>query len=372
MQPLKLKNTIQDLLDVSDVRIDGDRPFDIQVHDQRFYSRVLAEGSLGLGEAYMDGWWDCSALDEFIDRVLRAELDKQVNPKKDWLPIVKARVLNLQNTSRAYEVGKHHYDIGNDLYERMLDSRMIYSGGYWKKAQDLESAQEAKLDLVCRKLGLEPGMRVLDIGCGWGGTAKFAAEHYGVEVVGVTVSQEQVSYGRTFCQGLPVDIRYQDYRSLNEKFDRILSLGMFEHVGVKNYRRFMDQVRNLLVEDGIFLLHTIGRLQSGRGCEPWISKYIFPNSMLPSARQICEAFEGLFVLEDWHSFGPDYDPTLLAWYDNFTNHWEELRDSYGERFYRMWTYYLLTCAGSFRARSNQLWQLVLSPNGFQGRYDAPR
>lgn len=372
MHSPQLQTKVQELLDLAQIRINGDQPWDLQVHDDRFYARVLAEGSLGLGESYMDGWWDCHSLDQFFTKVLRADLNSQVNPKKDWVPVLKARVLNMQNPLRAYEVGKHHYDIGNDLYERMLDSYMIYSCGYWKEARNLESAQKAKLDLVCRKLGLEPGMRVLDIGCGWGGTAKFAAERYGAEVVGVTVSQEQVKYGRDMCQGLPVDIRYQDYRELNEKFDRILSLGMFEHVGVKNYRTFMSLVQDLLVHDGLFLLHTIGRLQSRNDCEPWISRYIFPNSMLPSAKQICEACEGLFVLEDWHSFGPDYDPTLMAWYDNFTTKWHELRDTYGERFYRMWTYYLLSCAGAFRARSNQLWQLVLSPRGIEGRYDAPR
>ncbi|MFP4284054.1 MAG: cyclopropane fatty acyl phospholipid synthase [Desulfovermiculus sp.] len=372
MHSPQLQPKVQELLDLARVGINGSNPWDIRVHDQRFYARVLAEGSLGLGESYMDRWWDCDRLDQFFYRILSARLDNHVNPKKDWIPLLKARVLNMQNPVRAYTVGRHHYDIGNELYERMLDSRMIYSCGYWKEAGDLEEAQEAKLDLVCRKLGLEPGMRVLDIGCGWGGTAKFAAERYGVKVVGVTVSQEQVNYGQELCQGLPVDIRYQDYRSLTEKFDRILSLGMFEHVGVRNYRTFMHQVQNLLADDGLFLLHTIGRLESKTDCDPWISRYIFPNSMLPSAKQICEAFEGLFVLEDWHSFGPDYDSTLMAWHDNFTRSWEELRGIYDERFFRMWNYYLLSCAGSFRARSNQLWQLVLSPHGINGRYEVPR
>ena len=372
MQSLHLRHTIEELLDLADVCINGDRPWDIRVHNDGLYARVLAEGSMGLGEAYMDGWWDCERLDQFFTQVLQAGLDSRVNPKKDWIPVVKAKVLNMQNPCRAYTIGRHHYDMGNDLYERMLDSYMTYSCGYWKNAQDLERAQQAKMDLVCRKLGLAPGMRVLDIGCGWGGMARFAAEHYQVQVVGVTVSEEQVSYARKMCQGLPVDIRYQDYRSINESFDRILSLGMFEHVGVKNYRTFMHQVRDLLSEDGLFLLHTIGRLTSGTSCDPWISRYIFPNSMLPSGKQICEASEGLFVLEDWHSFGPDYDPTLMAWYANVRDAWDELKASYNDRFYRMWTYYLLSCAGSFRARSNQLWQVVLSPHGIQGRYDAPR
>ena len=367
-----LRRKFERLLALADVQIGGDRPWDIHVHSDRLYARVLAGGALALGESYMDGWWDCDKLDDFFYRILRTGVDTMVRPRRWLFDALKARLLNLQTPSRAYQIGRHHYDIGNYLYQLMLDKRMIYSCGYWATASTLDQAQEAKLDLVCRKLDLQPGMRVLDIGCGWGGTAKFTAERYQVEVVGITVSEQQANFGKELCRGLPVDIRLQDYRSLDETFDRILSVGMFEHVGSKNYATFMRVVRECLKDDGLFLLHTIGGNRSVAGCDPWMERYIFPNSMLPSAKQISAAIENVFVLEDWHSFGADYDRTLMQWFRNFHESWNTLKDSCDERFYRMWKYYLLSCAGAFRARRNQLWQLVLSPEGALGGYKGPR
>jgi cyclopropane-fatty-acyl-phospholipid synthase len=250
----------------------------------------------------------------------------------------------------------------------MLDKRMNYSCGYWDKAQTLDEAQVDKLDLICRKLCLQPGMTVLDIGCGWGGLARYAAEKYGARVYGITVSAEQVKFARQYCRGLDVDIELQDYRALQQPFDRIVSVGMFEHVGSRNYRTFMKVVRRCLKPQGLFLLHTIAGNTSVHATDPWISRYIFPNSMLPSARQIAAAAEGQLVIEDWHSFGQYYDPTLMAWHRNFTAKWNAIQDLYDETFYRMWTYYLLACAGSFRARRNQLWQIVFSRNGIRGGY----
>jgi len=363
---------VERLLSFADVKIDGDRPWDLQVHNEDLYARILAEGSLGLGESYMDGWWDCNRLDEFFNRILRAKLDERVKPWSVLFGILKAKLFNFQKPSRAFQIGQHHYDIGNNLYRHMLGERLIYSCGYWKNASTLDQAQEAKLDLVYRKLDLQPGMHVLDIGCGWGGTSKFAAERYQVEVVGITVSEEQARFGKELCQGLPVEIRLQDYRGLEGAFDRILCLGMFEHVGYKNYGTFMRAVNSYLKDGGLFLLHTIGGNRSVTRNDPWIERYIFPNSMLPSARQICAAAEGLFILEDWHSFGADYDKTLMHWFRNFHDNWDALKEEYDERFYRMWKYYLLSCAGSFRARINQLWQIVLSPGGIPGGYRAPR
>jgi cyclopropane-fatty-acyl-phospholipid synthase len=363
---------VERLLSFPDVEIGRARPWAIQVHNERLYERILAEGSLGLGESYMDGWWDCARLDEFFHRILRVKLDTKVKPWTECFGVLKAKLFNLQKPSRSFRVGQHHYDISNDLYRRMLGERLIYSCGYWGNASTLDEAQEAKLALVCRKLDLRPGMRVLDIGCGWGGAAKFVAERYQVEVLGITVSEEQARFGKELCQGLPVEIRLQDYRSLKGAFDRILSLGMFEHVGYKNYVTFMGVVNRCLKSDGLCLLHTIGGNRSVASTDPWIERYIFPNSMLPSARQICAAIEGLFVLEDWHNFGADYDKTLMHWFRNFHENWEALKKDYDERFYRMWKYYLLSCAGSFRARRNQLWQIVLSPKGVPDGYRAPR
>lgn len=368
----RYRRRIEELLEGSGVRIGGDRPWDVQVRDERFFRRVLADGSLGLGESYMDGWWECDRLDEMITRVVRMGLDRRVVGRAMIADIARAKLMNRQRGRRAFTVGKRHYDIGNDLYECMLDSRMIYSCGYWKRAETLDAAQEAKLDLAARKLGISAGMRVLDIGCGWGGTARFLAERYGCEVVGITVSREQVEYANALSGDLPVEVRLQDYRELDERFDRIVSIGMFEHVGVKNYRTFMQTVRRLLSEDGLFLLHTIGGNRSVSGNDPWLERYIFPNSMLPSARQIAAAAEGLFVVEDWHNFGADYDATLMRWSENFDAAWPELAERYGERFYRMWRYFLLSSAGGFRSRKNQLWQIVLSPNGVAGGYDSVR
>lgn len=367
------KRLVQKLLDPAGVRIDGQRPFDIRVHNPDFYQRVIAGGSIALGESYMDGWWDCDALDQFFNRIMAARLDQKVRKSKAILwAAIKARLTNPQHRTRAFEIGERHYDIGNDLFTIMLDKRMNYSCAFWQHAETLDAAQEAKLELTCRKLKLEAGMRVLDIGCGWGGFAIYAAEKYGVEVTGVTVSREQVELARRCCKGLPVCIELQDYREIQGVFDRIVSIGMFEHVGVANYRTYMQVVHRCLKSGGLFLLHTIAGNRSVHSTDPWIAKYIFPNSVLPSARQITDAAEGLFVLEDWHSFGPYYDLTLMAWYHNFTENWHRIQNAYNQRFYRMWTYYLLSCAGTFRARRNQLWQIVFSKNGFQGGYPSIR
>lgn len=365
--------TIERLLERASVRVGGGRVWDIEVHDARMFARVLAQGSLGLGESYMDGWWDCPALDQFFERVFRARLPDAVGSWSDALRVLRARLFNLQKRSRAFRIGHAHYDLGNELYRRMLDRRMIYSCAYWSGgAAGLDEAQEAKLDLVCLKLGLRPGLRVLDIGCGWGGTLRFAAERHGIEGVGITVSREQAALAKETCAGLPLEIHFRDYRDVRGPFDRILSLGMFEHVGVKNYRTFIESVRGCLKEDGLFLLQTIGSNVSSVSTDPWIARHIFPNSMIPSARQIAEAHEGKFVLEDWHGFGADYDRTLMAWHARFESAWDDLRRIYDERFRRMWRYYLLACAGSFRARSSQLWQIVFSPSGVSGGYAPAR
>jgi cyclopropane-fatty-acyl-phospholipid synthase len=360
-----LRETIQTLLGAVDVQINGNRPWDIQVHNEQLYARLLSEGSIAAGESYMEGWWDCKQLDELFYRVLRGNAHKALKAWNYW-DILRAKWFNLQTLQRAFQVGKRHYDLGNLLYECMLDRRMIYSCGYWKNASTLEEAQTAKIDLIARKLDLHPGMRVLDIGCGWGGAAQYLAEHYQVEVVGITISQEQVNLARSRCRGWPVEIRLQDYRDLDESFDRIFSVGMFEHVGYKNYRTYFEQVKRCLKDNGRFLLHTIGTNLSEVRSDPWIERYIFPNSMIPSAQHITTAAEGLMVLEDWHCFGQDYDKTLMQWFHNFQQNWDRLKALYSDRFYRMWTYYLLSCAGSFRARKNQLWQVLFSPRGIVG------
>jgi cyclopropane-fatty-acyl-phospholipid synthase len=359
----KSREAVESLLTAAGVSINGAHPWDIQVRDDRFYRNLLANGSLGAGESYMDGWWECDRLDEMICRVLGIKIENQLSSWRFVLESLKAKLFNLQRKSKAFRIGEKHYDIGNDLYVNMLDRRMLYTCGYWKEASTLDQAQEHKLSLICRKIGLKAGMTLLDIGCGWGGLAKYAAENYGVRVVGITVSKEQSLLAKESCRGLPVEIRLQDYRDLKEKFDRIVSIGMFEHVGYKNYRRYMGIVHRCLADDGTFLLQTIGSNVSRVCTDPWIEKYIFPGSMLPSIKQIGEAVEGLFIMEDWHNFGPDYDKTLMAWFKNFDGNWAKIKSRYDERFYRMWRFYLLSCAGSFRARQNQVWQVLLSKKG---------
>jgi cyclopropane-fatty-acyl-phospholipid synthase len=367
----RLKKRFEQILEPADIQIDGNRPWDIRVNNDRVYTRVLARGTLGLGEAYMDGWWDCDSIDQMIDRAYRTGMANKIGAPTDVARIAKAKVQNLQRGRRSFEVGERHYDIGNDLYERMLDPLMMYSCGYWATADNLADAQMAKLELIKNKLAIEPGMRVLDIGCGWGGAAAFFAEH-GCDVVGLTISVEQAKLARERCTDLPVDIRIQDYRELDEKFDRVYSIGMFEHVGVKNYKTYMDVVRRSLRDpDSLSLLHTIGGYKSSNRTDPWVEKYIFPNSMLPSAAQLSIAAERKLVIEDWHNFGPDYDRTLLEWFANIEASWGELGDRYDERFRRMWTFYLMTAAGNFRARANHLWQVVMSRDGTPERYAPP-
>lgn len=361
------------MLATAGITVNGPNPWDLQVHDDRFYKRVFSQGSLGLGEAYMDGWWDCDRIDEFVFRVMRADLYKSA--RFGWrtvLEVLLAKLINLQPKGKAARNAQRHYDIGNQLYQRMLDKRLVYSCAYWKEADNLDQAQENKLDLVCRKLRLQPGQQVLDIGCGWGSFARYAAERYGVEVVGITVSREQAALAQELCKGLPIEIRLQDYRDVREQFDHVVSIGMAEHVGYRNHRTYMQTAARCLKDEGLFLLHTIGVNFSKTSPDPFIDKYIFPNCLIPSLRQLSAAMEHVFVVEDLHNFGPDYDRTLLAWHQNFTKHWPELQSGYGERFYRMWSYYLLSSAGSFRARNNQLWQFVLSKKGTPGGYEEVR
>ena len=368
----RVHNLMLAMLDLADIRLGGKRPWDIRLLDDKVPERVFSLGNLGLGESYMDGHWEADHLDAFFDRVLRGHLDQKVNPLRLAFHALRIRLLNRQSLKRAWQVGEAHYDLGNDFYSAMLDPRMTYTCGYWEGgAQTLAQAQEAKLDMICRKLGLKPGMRVLDIGCGWGSFMGYAAEHYGVECVGVTISKEQAAWARERYAGLPLEFVLLDYRKIEGQFDRIASVGMFEHVGRKNHRTFMEVAHRCLNDDGLFLLHTIGKNLRSSVPDPWIDKYIFPNGDLPSIGQIGDAADNLFVVEDMHNFGTDYDRTLMAWHANFEAAWPRFSDQLGERFRRMWRYYLLSCAGAFRARDIQLWQWVFSKNGVSGGYERP-
>ena len=368
-----MRQRFQEILAPAEIALDGANRWDVQVHNEELFLRLAKDGTLGLGEAYMDGWWDCDAIDEMITRAFRAGLEDKI--RNNWrflVYLIGSRLFNRQSRARAFQVGEQHYDIGNDVFEHMLDPHMNYSCAYWANAESLEQAQIAKMQMICEKLQLEAGMRVLDIGCGWGGLSRWMAEHYQVSVTGVTVSKEQAKLATERCQGLPVEIMLKDYRALTGRFDRIVSVGMFEHVGPKNYQTYFKKTASLLDAHGLFLLHTIGAGRDGYATDRWIEKYIFPNGVLPPAPDLARHVSDFYTIEDWHNFGADYDHTLMAWYERFNQAWPELRQKYGERFKRMFDYYLLVCAGSFRARENHLWQLVLSIGGIPGGYRARR
>jgi len=353
---------IQNLAETAGLTVNGSGPCDIQVNDDRWYSRVFRDKSIGLGESYMDGWWDCEQIDEMICQVLRSGVVNELNINvQDIIRGLPGFLFNMQSSSRSRIVAEHHYDLGNDLFDAFLDPYRQYSCGYFEDTDDLAQAQQNKLELIARKLELNELDHVLDIGCGWGGFARYAAEQYGCAVTAVNISREQLAFAREFCAGLPVTFLDRDYREIEGRFSKIVSVGMFEHVGYKNFRTFMKVAHRCLEEDGIFLLHTVGSNKTLKeSCDPWIRKYIFPNAYLPSVAQIAKASEDLFVVEDWHNLGEHYDRTLVEWNCNFQEAWPELHGNYDDRFKRMWEYYLLSCAGSFRSRKIQLWQVVMT------------
>jgi cyclopropane-fatty-acyl-phospholipid synthase len=352
------------LLTSADIRVNGDRPWDIKVHDRRFFSRVLAAGTLGFGESYMDGWWDCDAIDEMCFRAIRAGLEKRFAFRlpNAWA-LFTALLANQQTVRRSRKVGRVHYDLSNDFFEAMLDPNMQYSCALFAEDDDLASAQLRKLDWICKRLRLRPGLRLLDIGCGWGGLARYAARHYGCQVVGITISREQFRYAQRWCRGFDVEIQLRDYREVTEEFDRVVSVGMVEHVGYRNYRTYMRAAARSLGKHGLFLCQGICGQSSRVHTDPWIKRYIFPNSMLPSLARLTRAAEGVFIVEDIKNIGPNYDPTLLAWEKNFCRAWPRFADRYGERFRRMWRFYLLSCAGAFRARSLHVFSILFSKEG---------
>ena len=365
---------LKDILALADIKINGNNAWDIKVKNDNFYRKVLAQGSLGLGESYMDGWWECDDLDELFFKILKAELEHKIIPLKLLYMVFKSKLLNLQSKKRSSRDVGYHYNLGNILFQNMLDKHMTYSCAYWKNANTLDQAQEAKLKLICDKIYLKSGMTLLDVGCGWGSLMKYAAQNYGTKCTGITLSQDQVELGSKLCEDLPIDIQIKDYRDIKGEYDRVVSVGMIEHVGSKNYKTFFKIINNCLKDDGLFLLHTIGTLNPKTAtADPWTNKYIFPGGELPTAQRIAKAAEGLFVMEDWHNFGIDYSKTTKAWFENFNRNWEKIKsENYDERFYRMWKYFLLSQSGAFRARRNHLWQIVFSKHGVQEGYTSVR
>lgn len=383
----KSESAIRKMLEKAGIEIGGNKPWDIHIHDNRVYGKIIRYGSLGLGESYMDSWWDCPAVDQFIDKIIRANLHSEFHFNIETIKIfVDALIQNRQSIGRSKKVAKDHYDISPELYVAMLGENEIYTCGYWKgldrnNLENLQKAQDQKLDLIYKKLEAKPGMNVLDIGCGWGGTLRYGHEKYGIKGTGISISEEQINFANNVSKekSLPLSYKLLDYRHLADtyknSFDRIVSVGMFEHVGKKNYDNYMKSAYEVLKPNGLFLLHHIGALDSSSSEDAWLDKYIFHGSVLPSLSDTIKASEPYFIVHDVQNFGIYYDTTLMAWCKNFEQAWknnESLRNQYNERFYRMWRYYLLMCAGSFRARKNQLYQFVFSKREYPGEYISPR
>ncbi|MCY3880195.1 MAG: cyclopropane fatty acyl phospholipid synthase [Rhodobacteraceae bacterium] len=352
-----------ELLEYADVRIDGDRPWDLQVNREEVFARMFASGSLGLGESYVDGWWDCDRLDELMCRLSGAELKSRFRAG-DIIHVLHSLLVTIPyRRSDPDAEGKVHYEQKRELYRCMLDKRMIYSCAFWENAKSLDEAQEHKLDLIARKLRLKPGMKILDIGCGWGGALHYLAEKYGVSGVAVTISPDQFAAASELYAGLPLEVRLQDYRAVSEQFDHSFSIDMLGHVGRRNYRKYLRTVRRQLHPGGLHLVQTAGSANRSVKADPWVNRYIFPGSHIPSPKQIAEASEGVLVLQDWHNFTQDYDRTFMCWYENLSAAWEALGYDNDDRLFRMWRYYLLSFAGVFRSGVSQLWQITFSRDG---------
>ncbi|MBT8099493.1 MAG: cyclopropane fatty acyl phospholipid synthase [Gammaproteobacteria bacterium] len=371
---MSFRRIITTTLERAGITIDGDRPWDVQVLRRRFFRRA-ARGNLGLGEAYVDNDWDVESLDAMFRRVIAAGLGHSYIARLNRMLLqARARLSNLQSRRRSSAVIENHYDLDHRLYEQFLGPWNQYTCCFFVDTDELEEAEVNKLDLICEKLEIKAGDRVLDIGCGWGGFARYAATTRGCHVTGVSLSGEQVEYAREFTSGLPVEIIQSDYRDLpnvlHEQYDKILICGMIEHVGYKNYRSIADVVHELLKDEGLFLLHTIGNSENTTVTDPWIERYIFRNSMIPSMLQLVQSFTGKFVVHDWENYGHYYSKTLSAWHENFERNWGRIKalktaHRFDEKFRRMWNYYLLTSKAAFDVEDLQLWQIVMSKMGMR-------
>jgi cyclopropane-fatty-acyl-phospholipid synthase len=367
------KRIVTDLLSRAGVTINGTEPWDIRVNDDRFYQRTM-RGSLGFGESYMDGDWDAVELDELFRRIIRMKITRSlvVGLNRIFLD-AKSRLKNLQTRNGSLAIAEAHYDLDHRLYENILGPYNQYTCCFFNNSQTLEEAEVEKLEMICNKLDLQPGDQVLDIGCGWGGFAKYAAQTRSCHITGISISKEQIVFAREYTDGLPVEIIELDYRDLPKRFaaghfDKVLICGMIEHVGYKNYRGIMKVIDRVLKDDGRFLLHTIGNCKNTTVVDPWIEKYIFRNSMVPSMAQLVKAFEGLFVLQDWENYGHYYAPTLAAWQKNFEANWQKIKaldtaKKFDEKFRRMFNYYFLSCKAGFETEHINLWHLVLTKEG---------
>lgn len=380
------ESIVKSLLAKAEITINGTKPWDIQIHDVRCYDRFLKDRSLGFGEAYMDGWWDAYTLDETVAKIVQAKIEDQLQFNKNLaLYLLKRKMFSPSAQKHSHMDVSRHYDFGHELFEAMLDPDLNYSCGYWKNLgnpqtawkipRNLRKAQQAKLAHVCRKLLLKKGLRILDIGCGWGNVLAYATTHFGVRATGVTLSKRQASYIKNHMKGHAIKILSEDFREIEHVlYDRIVSIEMIEHLTYRYYALYFKKVASLLKSDGVFLLQTIGANKTKYANDPWVEKYIFPNTHIPSLAQIAKEVENLFVVEEVENFGAYYYPTLMSWFRNFHKNWKRLaimnNEKYNDRFYRMWKFYLLASAGCFKAGKLQLWQIVFSKRNTLGVYPA--
>ena len=328
-------------------------PHAIVLHDKGVEMAVVRNPELGFPETYMDGRW--SIVQGTLASLLAVFfVNTRESSPWEWQRALRKlmRKLRQRNTGdRARANAQHHYDVGNDIYALFLDQDWQYSCGYFAVPHgSLEDAQLAKKRHIAAKLKLEPGLRVLDIGCGWGGMALYLSKHAGVDVTGITLAQNQVARASERAAGNPdVRFRVEDYRATRETFDRIVSVGMFEHVGVPHYDEFFEKVANLLTDDGVMLLHSICRTGEPGATNPFIDKYIFPGGYTPALSEVLPSIEraGLIVtdVEVWRLH---YAETLRCWAERFQANRDRAVELMDERFARMWEFYLAGCEAGFR------------------------
>lgn len=362
------KINVEEILLKADVKIvnhkDLARSYDIIIHNDKARDDFIS-GSLGFMESYMKGYWSCRDLEKLFQKLEEANLHQlslYTIPQLISIGLNRLRVKIKGFTQKDGQlVGLQHYDLPRKLYETMLGSSMIYSCAYFKNVNSLHDAQRAKMELICQKIKLSPGMTVLDIGCGWGTLAYFLVVNYNVKVVAITISKEQIKYCQETFQHPNLTYKLEDYRNMNDQiFDRIVSVGMFEHVTSINYETYFKVCEKILKPKGLFLLHTITgdkSHQPGEG-NPFIMKYIFPNSQLPSLSQITQFTSYKFVIEDVQNFGLYYAKTLKKWRNNFDDYLQ--KNTLDNSFIRMWKAYLIMSQIGFEKNRIFLHQLVLS------------
>lgn len=349
----------------------------VKVLDESAWFDIITKGNLGIAEGYMHGKIEVDPLPFFRTIMNGTSVGTRRKEGSDYLGLVMqvlslptmlmGRFVNMQSRELSTRVTKQHYDAGNDLYEVMLGPTMAYTCGYWKGAKNLEEAQKNKFDLILRKLQLKPGMKVADLGCGWGTAAAYMHEHGKADVTAVSLSEQQVKWAKDHLEKPGLKYIWSDYRDICDDpkqagtFDRIYSIGMLEHVGYKNYEPFFSCVKRLLKPDGLAVVHTIGEPDFVPASDPFLDKYIFPGAVIPALSALTPAFENHFILEDFHNFGYDYALTLAAWSDNAKAFFKKNPTAYTPEFQRMWDYYLRMCEALFELRINQLWHFVLSP-----------